>query len=178
MSHNRGLTAPMQSLILIVHPSPGGLQEKDTDMKELTISAKIGTDGKPAQVTKELGENLDELVGQYGHDVIYAHAKSSIVVAAQGKIRTLIDPEREGGALEGQALQEEMDKWTPGIRKPGKSAAEKVKEQFGKMDPELRRQLLAELAGDGGEADEAEGAIEEEQPPAQAAAGNKSGRRR
>jgi hypothetical protein len=145
-------------------------------MKEMEITAKIGTDGKPASVKRELGENLDELVSQFGHDVIYAHAKSSIVVAAQGKIRTLIDPEREGGPLEGDALQEEMNKWTPGIRKPGKSAAEKVKEHFGKMDPELRRQLLAELASEGGEADEAENAVEEEQEQAPQPA--RGGRRR
>jgi hypothetical protein len=127
-----------------------------------------------------MGENLDELTKQFGQDIIYNHAKSSIVVALQGFIRTRLDPERDGGPMSQDQIQaevagdgtEENAGWRPGMRSPGKSAAERVKEQFGKMDPELRRQLLAELAGSGAVTDTAEDeetAEEEVEQPQRAA---------
>lgn len=126
-------------------------------MKEMDVSAKIGKDGTPITIKFNLGETLAELVEQYTENVIYQHARSSIVVALQGYMRSKIDPERDGGPMTQEELQSDIsgdgseDKpgWRPGIRQPGKSAAERVKEQFSKMDPELRRALLAELAGGG-----------------------------
>lgn len=144
-------------------------------MKPFEIEAKIGKEGTPQKISLDMGETLAELTEQYGEDVIFNHARSSIVVAAQGKMRNLMDEERDGGPLVGDALQNEMNKWKPGIRKPGKPASEKVKEAFAKMDPELRKQLLAELAAGGtdeqeleeqAEADETAEEEEEEQAPA------------
>jgi len=128
-------------------------------MKTLDVSAKIGKEGQPGYVAPmtikfALGETVNELVEQYGADVIYNHAKSSIIVALQGYMRTKMDPEREEGPMNQEALQadisgdgtEENPGWKPGVRSPGKTAAEKVREQFSKMDPEMRKLLLAELA--------------------------------
>lgn len=142
-------------------------------MKDLDVSAKIGKEGTPVTVKFRLGETLEELAEQYGTDVIFNHAKSSIVVALQGYMRTKIDPEREGGPMAQDELQadisgngsEEKPGWRPGIRQPGKSAAEKVKEQFSKMDPDLRKALLAELAKGGAEVleDSGEGDVDQEE---------------
>lgn len=130
-------------------------------MKALPIEAKLGKDGKPEKIELNLGESIAELVTQYGEEIVYNHAKASITVAAQSKMRNLMDPERDGGPLSGAALQAEMEKWKPGIRKPGKPVHEKVKDMWTKMDPELRRKLLAELQG-GGDGPDTEEEVEEE----------------
>lgn len=152
-------------------------------MKKVDVTAKIGKDGTPVTIKYDLPENLEELVETYdgGEDgnpatgVVYNHAKSSIIVALQGKMRTLMDPEREGGPMDAEQVQAEIDgdgteehpAWRPGIRQPTKSATEKVREQLAKMDPELRKQILAELAGGGGSEDDedAEEAEEKEEKP-------------
>lgn len=133
-------------------------------MKKIDVTAKLGKDGTPETVKFNLGETLQELVEQYdtgeGGDkergIIFNHARSSIIVALQSKMRSCMDPEREGGPLTGEALQAEIDKWRPGMRTPGKSIPEKVKEQLSKMDPELRRQLIASLKAEAGEGEEGE----------------------
>lgn len=153
-------------------------------MKVLPVSAKIGKDGTPVTINYPMGESLAEIVEQYGEDIIFNHAKSSIVVALQGFMRSRIDPDREGGALSQEALQQEIDGdgteenpgWKPGTRQPGKSAAEKVREQISKMDPELRKALLAELAGGGDDVQDDGSDAEEEPAPAAQARGSRRAR--
>lgn len=143
-------------------------------MKTLEVSAKIGKTGTPVSVNFQMPENLAEMSTTFGEDVVYNHVKSSITVALQSFMRSKIDPAREGGPMSKADLQAEISGdgtedapgWKPGTRNPGKSAADKVKEQFGKMSPEDRAALLASLqAGDldtDAEVDETDEAVEGE----------------
>jgi hypothetical protein len=107
------------------------------------------------QIKYPMPEQLDEMIETYGKDVIYNHVKSSITVALQSFIRTKLDPERDGGTMPEDQIQAEVDGdgseerpgWKPGSRQPGKSQAERLKDQISKMDPEARRLLLAQLSG-------------------------------
>jgi hypothetical protein len=131
-------------------------------MKTLEVTAKIGKENQPGyvppvKINYPMPETLAEMVSTFGEGVVYNHVKSSVTVALQSFVRTKLDPDRDGGTMTEEQIQaeitgdgsEENPGWKPGARNPGKTAAEKVKEQFQKMDPDLRRQLLAELAKGG-----------------------------
>jgi hypothetical protein len=160
-------------------------------MKSEDVTAKIGTDGTPVTIKCNFAENLDELVDQFtvegeegsGEKLVYAHSRASMIVALQGKMRNLMDPEREGGPMTAAQIQAELVnpdgslKWRPGTRAPGKTAAEKIAELTAKMDPETRKKLLAQLAEEaGGAPTPAAGNGGQKAAPAQAAQTQPPGR--
>lgn len=163
-------------------------------MKQIDVQARIGKSGDPVSIKFNMPENLQEMVQTFGEDVVYNHVKASVTVALQSFMRSKIDPEREGGAMSVAQLQQEVNGdgtednpgWRPGTRQPGKTAAERVKEQLSKMDPELRKQLLAELANganlpssdDDTETAEDTGETEEEEEPPAPQVQQRGGRRR
>ena len=103
----------------------------------MEVSAKKG-DGTPISVTKEFGEDLGEMVELFGDSVVYDKAKSAMVVALQGLIRT----HESKSPKEVQAI---VDGWSPGTRRQGKSKVEKLREAFADLDPEQRKEMLAEM---------------------------------
>ena len=115
-------------------------------MKKFDIEANVGKDGSGGSVTvtKEFGENIKELSDQFGADVVFAHAKASMVVALQGFLRSKMTSTK-APVTDQKELQKLVNDWKPSLRTPGKPAAEKVKEQFTKMSPEERKALLAAL---------------------------------
>lgn len=77
----------------------------------------------------------------FGAEVVFNAAKSAIVISAQAFMRRHI----EKGA-DAKKVQEELTKWKPDVRSVVKqSAFEKVTSNIGKLSPEERKALLAEL---------------------------------
>ena len=107
----------------------------------MDVSAKIGKDGVVHTAKYDFGDNVAAAVEKFGEEVVFANFRSSCVVALQGYIRGLIKQNKTA-----EEIQAEVRKWKPGVRTPGKSAAEKAKEQLMKMDPAQRAALLAEIA--------------------------------
>ena len=85
-------------------------------------------------IVYDLGSNLDDAVSKFGADVVFTNFKQSAVIAAQGRMRSLI----QKGAR-GDALQSKMNEWKPGIKTvTRKSPAEKVKDLLaGKSKDEI-----------------------------------------
>jgi hypothetical protein len=110
-------------------------------MPNLEVSAKIGKDGKPVTVNYDLPNDLPGLIKKFGEEVVKAHAKGSIVVALQGFMRLKMQKGEKAAEV-----QKSVNEWKPNTRTPGKSALEKTRDMLGKLDPELRKQLLAEAA--------------------------------
>ena len=91
-------------------------------------------------VDYEFGNNLEEVVGIFGEPVVYNHVTASFKIALQGFIRRLLklkSPEAE--------IKEKVKGWKPGMKKEGKSPAEKAKDAFGKLSEEERKALLKDL---------------------------------
>lgn len=106
------------------------------------VSAKVGKDGKPVKADYPLlnATTVADLVKNFGEDVVAAHCKSSITVALQGMMRTMIKAEKSESEI-AKAVAE----WKPGLRTPGKSKIEKVSDLASKMTPEERKALLKQL---------------------------------
>lgn len=106
----------------------------------MKITAKR-TNGPSIDVEYDFGNNLDELVQKFGPDIVFNHAKGSLVVSLQGWLRGKLDDEKAKPA----DIRTAAANWKPGTRKQGKSQAEKLKDQLSKMTPEDRAALLKEL---------------------------------
>ena len=83
--------------------------------------------------------NLNELVANFGEELVFTHARRSFVVGLQSFVRAQI----ETGA-EQSAIQEAVQGWKPGQKKPGKSPAERIQEIMSKLSPEEREAVLKE----------------------------------
>ncbi len=103
----------------------------------MKVSAKKG-DGTPVEIEKDFGENLDDMIELYGDSVVFDKARSAMVVALQGVIRT-----HEGKSA--KQIQDIADAWQPGTRKAGKSKAEKIRDAFKDLDAEQRAEILKDL---------------------------------
>lgn len=85
--------------------------------------------------------NTADLEKAFGAEVVFNAAKSAIVISAQAFMRRHI----EKGA-DAKKVQEELSKWKPDVRSVVKMTAfEKVTSNIGKLTPEERKALLAEL---------------------------------
>ena len=109
--------------------------------KVTQVSAKVGKDGKPFSVDYKLGETVEELVKQFGEAVVVNNCRAAIIVALQGVIRGALAKNKKP-----EEIKELVSKWKPGSRQPATPPQEKLKAQFGKLDAETRKALLAELA--------------------------------
>lgn len=109
------------------------------------VTAKVGKDGTPVEVDYPLLDckTIEEAVKNFGEDVVLAHVKSSITVALQGNLRTMIKAEKSQ-----EEIDEAVAKWKPGMRTPGKTKLEKVHDLMGDMTPEQRAELLKKLKAD------------------------------
>lgn len=115
-------------------------------MQNTKVVAQRGTE-PPVEVEVELAENLEELVNQYGSDIVFSHAKRSIIIALQGFMRSLMDQGREKG-LEASAIADSIvnsvQGWKPSQKKAPKTTQEKARDILSRLSPAERAQLLKE----------------------------------
>lgn len=109
-------------------------------MTETIIKATSGKDGPVSTIKYELATDLTGLAKQFGEGIIYNHARSSIVVALQGAMRTLMKANKTPAEI-----QKACNEWKPGIRKPAKTKAERIEHDVAAMTPDERKELLARL---------------------------------
>lgn len=103
-----------------------------------TVSAKR-ENGEPVSVEFDFGDNLEAMVGLFGEDIVYAHARGSFVVSLQSFIRSQIKQGKSPAEI-----NDAVAKWTPGQRKKGKTPKEKLLDQLSAMSPEDRAEVLKE----------------------------------
>lgn len=105
----------------------------------MKVSAKR-KDGPSVEVDYDFGDDLDSLIKNFGTDIVFQHAKGSLVVALQGWLRSLLD--RGTSAAD---IQKEVKNWKPGQRRQGKTQKEKAAELISKLSPEERAALLKQM---------------------------------
>ena len=105
------------------------------------VSAKVGKDGTPIAVKLEIPEGTKAKVALWGEKVVDAHAESSVIVAFQGGMRS----QMKAGKSKAD-IQKWADSWKPGVRTPGKSMVDKLKEKMPTMSDEEKAELIAALS--------------------------------
>lgn len=110
-------------------------------MAKEVVTAKTGKDGPETSIQYDFGGDLEGAIKLFGKDAVFKVFRAGGTVALQGAMRGWIGQNKKGAEL--QAL---ADKWKPAQRKEGKSKAQKVMEDFEKMDPAAKNALLAQLA--------------------------------
>lgn len=116
----------------------------DNTMQEIEVGAEVtaknGQEAKATTVKFAIAENLTELSEQFGEEVVFSHAKRSVVIAMQTTIRTML----EGGKSQDE-IQAAITDWKPGLKKPAKSPMEKVRDEIARMSPEDKKRIMKEL---------------------------------
>lgn len=105
----------------------------------MKVSAKR-KDGPSVEVEYDFGDNLKAMVEKFGEDIIFQHAKGSLVVALQGWLRSLLDREKTPADI-----QKEVKDWKPGQRRQGKTPKEKATEALAALSPEERAAVLKQM---------------------------------
>ena len=112
-----------------------------TDTNTVTIKVRAGgRDSEQHAVTYNIGNTLDELVAQYGKELVAAKAREKIVVNLQDYMR---NNAKAGKVAELQTL---ADAWVPGIRHAAKTPVDKAKTLFEGLSEEDRKAVLAQFA--------------------------------
>jgi hypothetical protein len=104
------------------------------------LTAKNGNEAKGTTVKVQLGDTLDELGGQFGTDIVYSHARRSIVIAMQTSIRGMLEAGKST-----EEIQSAMVDWKPGVKRAAKSTYDRVKEDIARMSPEDKKRIMKEL---------------------------------
>ena len=110
-------------------------------MPTTEITAKITTGefkGKSAVAKVDIPDNDKEFVDKYTLPVVVSNARGQIRVAIQDVIRAGIKAKKSPADI-----QKDVAAYTPGLRKKGKSKAEKLAEKFEGLSPEEQKALLA-----------------------------------
>lgn len=108
-------------------------------MQEVKINSERRTGGS-AEATLMLGENVQELVEQFSEEVVYSHVRRSLIIAIQATMRGMMDAGKSP-----EEIQQAVTDWKPGLKKPGKTALEKAREELAKMSPADRKALAAQI---------------------------------
>lgn len=115
-------------------------------MQMTKVVAQRGTES-PVEVEVEMAENLEELVNQFGTDIVFSHAKRSVIIALQGYMRSLMDQGREKGqdaASIASTIVEQVRTWKPSQKKAPKTTQEKARDILSRLSPAERAALLKE----------------------------------
>lgn len=115
-------------------------------MQTMKVAAQRGTE-PPVEVEVEMAENLNELVQQFGEEIVFSHARRSVVIALQGYMRSLMDQGREKGedaATIAQNILSQVTNWKPSQKKAPKSQSEKARDILSRLSPAERQALLKE----------------------------------
>lgn len=108
-------------------------------MKKVEISVRQEKGAKPISVLFNIGENLAELVKQFGEATVFDNARSALVVALQGFTRTKLTGKKP--IKPGAELQKAVDEWKPGKRAGSADKIAKLKERLDKLSPEEKKAL-------------------------------------
>ena len=109
------------------------------------VTAKLknppeGVSPNPVTIEYDFGDNLRELVAKFGEEVVYNRAKAAFIIDLQAAIRRHIQAGKKQ-----KEIQKELANWKPGMKQPGKSPAQKLKELLaGKSDAE-KKAILKEI---------------------------------
>lgn len=115
-------------------------------MQNMKVTAQRGTE-PPVEVDFEMSDNMTELVAQFGEEIVFSHARRSIVIALQGYMRSLMDQGREKGedpAAIANSIVEAVKTWKPSQKKAPRTVQEKARDILSKLSPADRAQLLKE----------------------------------
>lgn len=105
----------------------------------MKVSAKR-KDGPGVEVDYDFGDDLKTLVANFGEEIVFQHARGSLVVALQGWLRSLLDREKSPAEI-----QKEVKNWKPGQRRQGKTQKEKALDMLSKLSPEDRAALVKQM---------------------------------
>lgn len=107
----------------------------------MKVSAKTTKNPTPVEVDYDFGDTLEQMVENFGKDVVEAHAKGALVITLQAFMRRHIDK-----GTSADKIQDEVAGWKPDVRSAVKlSAVEKASAQLTKLSPQERADLLARL---------------------------------
>lgn len=115
-------------------------------MQTVKVVAQRGTE-PPVEVDFDVAENITELREQFGDEIVFSHAKRSVIIALQGYMRSLMDQGREKGANAADiatSIVEAVKGWKPSQKKAPKSTQEKARDILSRLSPVERAALLAE----------------------------------
>lgn len=120
-------------------------------MTVMEVSAKVGKEGTPVTCKRDFGDDLDQMVALdekagIGDGVaVYTDALASRKIKVQDTIRAGINANKSPADI-----QKDVDGLKFGVRRKGKSKAEKMKDDFEKLTPDERKALLARLTAGAG----------------------------
>lgn len=122
-------------------------------MAKETVSAQVKDGDAAVNFEYDFGDTIVAANELFGEEVVWAYAKRALVIAAQGHARGLLK-----GGKSVEEITAAMEAWKPGAPRIGKSPEDKLREQWGKMSPEDRANLLRELSGEASPAPQARAA--------------------
>jgi len=108
-------------------------------MAKVPITAKFSK-SEPVTVTYDFGEDDAQFLSKFSEKVVCSYARAGMRIALQDLVRAGIKAKKSA-----QSIQKEADDWKPGIRKRGKSKAEKIADQMNALTPDEKKTLLAKL---------------------------------
>jgi hypothetical protein len=120
-------------------------------MQTVKVVAQRGTE-PPVEVDFDIAENLSELTEQFGDEIVFSHAKRSVIIALQGYMRSLMDQQREKGAdaaTIAATIVDQVRGWKPSQKKAPKTTAEKARDLLTRLSPAERAALVKEFRATG-----------------------------
>lgn len=101
------------------------------------VEAKNGQAGGKVSPEVKIGSTTDELVEQFGEEVVYNYAKRAVVVAMQTYIRKQVADGKEE-----EEIADSLKGWKPVLKGRAKDPVDKAASEFRKMSPEDRKRFL------------------------------------
>ena len=119
------------------------MTKKNGAANTVSVKVRAGRDAEPQEVTYSIGSSLDELVAQFGEEVVASKAREKIIINLQDYLRNnLKNPSKDGPT----DLQSLADSWKPGVRAPGKSKVDKAQNLLAALSPEERAAILEQYS--------------------------------
>ena len=120
-------------------------------MQTMKVTAQRGTE--PAvEVDYDMAETLAELAEQFGEEIVFGHAKRSIVIALQGHMRSMMDKGKEEGkdpTTVANSITDSVRGWKPSQKKAPRSTGEKARDILNRLSPAEREELMREYRARG-----------------------------
>lgn len=113
----------------------------------VAVANKGQSNERSVSFNYEMGSTIEELVKQFGADIVYQHAVDNLVIAVQARTRSLLNREGDDFMKEGDVVKA-MVAYKPKGRKAADPAKKKeaVTKAVASMSAAERKALLAELA--------------------------------
>lgn len=119
-------------------------------MPTVEVKAKDGKgkDAPSITVKYDVGNDLEDMVkkssrnGADGAAIVFSEARASRTIKIQDIIRAGIKDKKSA-----KAIQDDVNSFSPGVKKRGRSKAEKLRDDFAQLSPVEKRELLGDLTG-------------------------------